>query len=225
MINNNTIIVYDMETTSANPHTTQPIQLAAVAIHSQKLEIIPGSEFESLIKPIEDEEEQSKLGLGVIEDEALRVNGKNIEELRCAPPLKIVWDQFVQYIDNYNFRKNIYTAPILAGYNIIGFDNIILNRIAGPHGWNYGPWDNKKNTNSLFSQVYKIDLLDTAFMWFSNCAEPSKLKLTSLLEYLGMSTTGSHDALIDVKNTANLVCKFLRLHRELASRVKWNPNV
>jgi len=175
VINRSTIIVYDYETTSANPYTTQPIQLAAVAIHSQKLEIIEGSEFNSLIKPIEDPEEQAKAGVGAIEDEALAVNKKTIEELRLAPDLKTVWTQFIEYTNNFNYRKSSYTAPIAAGYNILGFDNVITNRVAGPHGWGYGPWDKVRYNNTLFSPVYKIDLMDLAFTWFSNTAEPKKL--------------------------------------------------
>ena len=50
-------VVYDFETTSANPHKTQPVQIAAVVIHGRQLKIKPGSEFESLMKPVFDEEE------------------------------------------------------------------------------------------------------------------------------------------------------------------------
>jgi DNA polymerase III epsilon subunit-like protein len=224
MFNNNTIIVYDYETCSRNPNTTQPIQLAAVAIHSQRLEVIPGSEFESLIRPIEDVEEQAKAGLGNIEDEALAVNGKKIEDLRNAPDLKTVWSQFVNYVNNFNFKKNSYSAPICAGYNIVGFDNIITDRICGPHGWGYGPWDKERGKNSLFNPVRKLDLMDLVFWWFSNTSEPKKLSQTSLLEFCGLSTEGAHDALQDVKACSELICKFLSLHRELSKRVNWCNN-
>ena len=43
--------VYDFETTSPNPLTTQPVQIAAVVVHGRKLEIKKGSQFESLMKP------------------------------------------------------------------------------------------------------------------------------------------------------------------------------
>ena len=55
--------IFDFETTSANPNTTQPVQLAAVVVHGRKLEIKPGTEFQSLIKPVVDEEECEKLGV------------------------------------------------------------------------------------------------------------------------------------------------------------------
>lgn len=223
MINRSTILVYDYETSSANPTTTQPIQLAAVAIHSQKLEVIEGSEFNSLIKPIEDPVEQAKAGVGAIEDEALAVNKKTMEELRLAPDLKTVWTQFTEYANNFNYGTTTYSAPVLAGFNIIGFDNIITDRICGPHGWNYGPWDNKRNKNSLFSPVYKIDLMDICFGWFCGTAEPKKLNLGAIMDFLGMDKTGAHDGLVDVRNTASIICRFLKLQRELYNRINWNP--
>jgi DNA polymerase III epsilon subunit-like protein len=225
MISNNTIIVYDYETSSRYPNTTQPIQLSAVAIHGQRLEVIEGSEFDSLIRPIEDPELQAKAGLGAIEDEALAVNRKTIEELRLAPDLKTVWTQFIEYTNNFNYKKNSYTAPIVAGYNIIGFDNIITDRICGPHGWGYGPWDKDRQKNSLFNPIYKIDLMDLVFTWFSSTAEPRKLNLGCLMEFLGMDTAGAHDGLVDCKNTANILCRFLKMQRELNTRIKWNPNL
>ena len=36
------IIVFDFETGSANPHTTQPTEIAAIAIHARKLQLQPG---------------------------------------------------------------------------------------------------------------------------------------------------------------------------------------
>ena len=52
---NRDIIVFDFETGSRNPNTTQPIQIAAVMIHGRKLTVQPNGYFESLIKPLGDE--------------------------------------------------------------------------------------------------------------------------------------------------------------------------
>ena len=51
------IIVFDFETGSRDPLKTQPIQIAAVAIHGRKLTVQPEGYFESLIKPLFDDEE------------------------------------------------------------------------------------------------------------------------------------------------------------------------
>ena len=50
------IIVFDFETGSRNPHKTQAIQIAAVAIHGRKLTIQPGGHFESLMRPVLDDD-------------------------------------------------------------------------------------------------------------------------------------------------------------------------
>ena len=57
------IIVFDFETGGANPHTCQPTQIAAVAIHARKLEIQPGGTFNSEIRPIIDDDKAIKAGV------------------------------------------------------------------------------------------------------------------------------------------------------------------
>ena len=90
-IHNSIYLMYDTETGSRNPNTTQAIQLACIAIEPRSLEIIPNSEFESLIKPEFDEIKCKELGIDPLEDQALAVNGKTREELAKAPQLKVVW--------------------------------------------------------------------------------------------------------------------------------------
>ncbi len=40
-------------------------------------------------------------------------------------------------------------------------------------------------------------------------------------EYFGLSKEGGHDALKDVKDTAELLIRFMRLHRNTAAKVKF----
>ena len=93
------IIVFDFETGSRNPYKTQPVQIAAVAIHGRKLTIQPEGYFESLIRPALDDERAIELGLDPIEDEALAVNGKTRKELAKAPQPKAVWKKFTNFVD------------------------------------------------------------------------------------------------------------------------------
>lgn len=224
MHNYNNICFYDFETGSRKGHSTQPIQLAAVMIHARKLEIIPNSEFNTMIYAESNPEECAKAGLDVIEDEALAVNKKTREEVSKAPTLKAVWPQFIDYVNNYNYRKNNWSAPILAGFNNNGFDDIILDRICGPHGWNLGPWDKERNKNSLFHPIYNIDLFKILWGWFENTDEPKKLNMDSIRDFLGISSEGAHDALVDVKQGADILCRFLRLQRMLSTKVNWKNN-
>ena len=89
-MNYNDICVFDFETGSRNPHTTQPVQVAAVMIHGRKLPIQPDGYFESLIKPMGDEKAIAA-GVDPLEDEALQINGKTRAELARAPHAKTVW--------------------------------------------------------------------------------------------------------------------------------------
>jgi DNA polymerase-3 subunit epsilon len=219
-LNHNTIIFLDFETGSRNASKTQPIQLAAVAIHSRRLEIIEGSEFNSLIRPYSDEEAE-KLGLDKIEDEALKVNGKTREEIEKAPSPKVVWGKFTDYVNSYNYKKNKWTAPVLAGFNNNGFDDIIIDRLCGREPYKFGPYDTTYCKQSLFHPIHNIDLMKMVFSWFENNQELKSFSMDNLRDYLGMSKDNAHDALQDVKDGANVLIRFLKLHRLYATKVRF----
>ena len=211
------IIVFDFETGSRNPHKTQPVQIAAVAIHGRKLTIQPGGYFESLIRPELDDEKAIEMGVDPIEDEALAVNGKTREELAKAPSAKTVWKKFANFVNKYNSKKTPYFAPIPAGYNIIGFDLPIVQRLCEQHG----PVDKKTGKQTLFNKIHKIDMLDTVWMWMENNPDIKSLSMDSMRDLLGMSKENAHDAMQDVKDTANLMIAFMKLHRRIAPKVKF----
>ena len=214
------IIVFDFETGSRNPHKTQPVQIAAVAIHGRKLTIQPDGEFNSLIRPVLDDEEAIKLGLDPIEDEALAVNGKTREELAKAPQPKVVWDKFANFVNRYNFKKTPYYAPIAAGYNIIGFDLPIVQRMCEK----YGPVDKKTGQQTLFNKIHKVDMLDIVWMWMENNADVKSLSMDSMRDLFGISKENAHDALQDVKDTANLMIRFMKLHRRVAPKITFEKS-
>lgn len=219
MLNFNTIIMYDFETGSRAATRAQPVQIAAVAIEPRTLEIIPNSEFESLIQPIFDKEEQKAKGLDDIEQQALDVNGKTIEQLKTAPSLKTVWQNFIKYADNYNVKGGKWNAPILVGFNNHGFDNIILNRIAKE----YGPYDEDYGKCSVFHPQFALDLFPWVWTWFESYPEiGNSLSMDNLRKFFGMSTDGAHDALVDVKDQADIFIRFLKLQRSMCKRVCWN---
>ena len=211
------IIVFDFETGSRNPHKTQAIQIAAVAIHGRKLTIQPGGYFESLIRPELNDEKAIEMGVDPIEDEALAVNGKTREELKTAPAAKTVWKKFTNFVNKYNWKKTPYFAPVPAGYNIIGFDLPIVQRLCEQ----YGPVDKKTGKQTLFNKIHKIDMLDTVWMWMENNPDVKSLSMDSMRDLLGMSKENAHDAMQDVKDTANLMIAFMKLHRRIAPKVKF----
>lgn len=249
-MNKQDIIVYDFETTSVNPHRCQPTQLGAVAIHGRKLEIHEDSGFCSYIKPIFDPTECDKLGLDPVTDEVLEKTHIDIKDLEDAPPLEVVWKRFQQYTSTYHLYKGKWGAPVKAGMNINGYDNIIIDRIAGGHFRNakkvldilleegiieektirelkklepygFGPWDDERGEETLFYPPGNLDLRDVLWFWFENNTEVTSLSLDAMREYFGLETKGAHRADKDSTDVALLLIKFLKLHRNYAPKIKF----
>jgi len=212
-------IVYDFETTSANPNTTQPVQIAAIAIHGRKLEIKEGSEFQSLIKPVFCPKECKKLNVDPLEAGAVAVHGKTEEILADAPSAESVWKNFTDYVNQYNFKGGNWGAPIQVGYNIRSFDSIIVNRLCMEKPYKFGPADDKRGEQNLFNRLHMIDLLDFMFVFFENNKEVNSLSADNLVRgYMGYSAGKAHDAMSDVIMTAELFCRTMRMLRTTASR-------
>ena len=156
------IIVFDFETGGANPHSCQPTQIAAIAIHARKLEIQPGGIFNSEIRPIIDDDKAIAKGVGPLEEKALEITRKNRTDLAKAPLPKTVWKKFAQYCDKFNFKKTSYHAPVAAGFNINNFDMVIVQRMCEE----YGPLDAKRGEQKLFNPIFSIDLMQHIYCWF-----------------------------------------------------------
>ena len=249
-MNNNDLLVYDFETTSINPHSCQPTELASCVIHGRKLEIHPNSMFRSYIRPIFDEEECKKLGLDPVTDEVLEKTHIKKEDLEKAPSIKVVWDQFQKYVNKYNYRQGKWGSLIKCGMNTTHYDNIIIDRIAGGHlrkaknqldimlqrgiigeevvkeirklePWGFGPWDDDRQEETLFYPAAKLDLRDILWFWFENNVEVKSLSMDAMREYFGISAEKAHTADKDVEDTALLITKFLKLHRHYGPKVKF----
>jgi len=211
-------IVYDFETTSANPLTTQPVQIAAVAIHGRKLEIKEGSEFQSLMKPYLSEKKCKEYGVDMLEDGAVAVHGKTAEMLKKAPSTASVWKNFTEYVNQYNYKSSSFHAPIAVGYNITGFDNHIVNRLCTKDPYNFGPKD-KKERPDLFNRIHSLDMLDFMFAMFENDRDVNSLSADNLIRgHMGYSKGQAHDAMSDVIMTAELFCRTMRMLRNTASK-------
>ena len=190
------IVVLDCETTSLNKDAGDIIQLAAITIDSIRLEIVPGSEFNGLMKPLSPEH---------ISDEALAVNKRTREEIEKFAHPKIVFDEFAQYMKALNPKKSPWTAPIVCGHNVnfdLGFINVLCQK--------YGYWDDKRNQQNLFNQ-FSIDTMQLGFAWFENNNDIKNMKLDTWREYLGMSKENAHEALQDVKDTASILIRFFKI--------------
>jgi DNA polymerase III epsilon subunit-like protein len=195
-------------------------------------------------------EECRLLGLDPFNDEVAEKTGISMSDLEDAPSLKVVWEQFQQYVKKYNYKQGKWGAPIKAGKNIHGFDNIIMDRIAGGHmkkaineldillergiidqdvikkvkrldPYGFGPWDNERQEETLFYPIGDLDLQDVLWFWFENNPEIKSLGMDAMREYFGIPTEGSHQADKDSKDVAILLMKFLKLHRNYAPDVNF----
>jgi DNA polymerase III epsilon subunit-like protein len=223
MINYNKICVFDFETDGSDPKTCSPVQIAAVIIDPIKLEIIPNSEFNINFKPEVLEQNDDYVYTTDILDFHAKVKGCAKEEVlsewKNYPKQQQSWNMFVNYLDKYHSRsskKSQFSAPIAAGYNINRFDLKIIDRLSQKYD-NV----NKEKTSDIFYPRDIIDVMNLVFYWFEHNSDLKSYSMDNLREYFGIDKTGAHDAIKDVKDTADIMIRFMKLHRSVASKVKF----
>lgn len=226
MINYNKICVFDFETDGSDPKCCSPVQLAAIIVDPIKLEIIPNSEFNINFKPEVMEEDNDYQYTTDILDFHSKVRGCSKEEIYKSwqkyPKQEVSWKMFISYLDKYHTRtskKSQFSAPIAAGYNINRFDLPIINRLSIKYD-NL----NKDGNSDIFYPRDIIDGMNLIFYWFENSNELKNYTLDNLRDYFGIDKTGAHDALKDVKDTANIIIRFMKLHRNLYNKIKFKDS-
>ena len=221
MLNLRKICVFDFETDSTDPHTCQPVELAAMMINPRKLCFIDGSEFSSMMRPADiDEENYYETHKDTIDWHAKQLKKKPLEILetwKAAPLQKNVWADFKRYLLMYHIqdnRKSSWTAPVCAGHNIYEFDLPIIKRLSEK----YKDVDKNGRTKLFFARD-KIDTLNWSFLFWENSIEPPSYSFYSIRELLGMSSKGAHTAIQDVKDCGELIIRFMRLMRAKTANV------
>jgi len=224
----NNICVFDFETDGSDPTSCSPVQLSAVMVDSNRLEIIKDSEFNVFLKPERIENEKNPTPAVYSDSDILdwhakikNVTSKDIfNSWLNYPEQKHSWKQFVNYLDNYHSNikksKSQFSAPIACGYNIVRFDMKIINRLSVKYN-NI----NKENLTNLFHPRDQIDLMAVTFLWFESLPEIKSIALDNLRDYLGIDKTNAHDATKDVKDCAEILIRFLKLHRKLTAKIKF----
>ena len=226
MINYNKICVFDFETDGSDPKECSPVQIAAVIVDPINLEIVPNSEFNINFKPEVLEQNDSYEYTTDILDFHSKVKGCSkddiMKEWRNYPTQQQSWNMFVTYLNKYHSRsskKSQFSAPIAAGYNINRFDLKIIDRLSQKYD-NV----NKEKTTDIFYPRDVIDVMNLVFYWFEHNADLKNYTMDSLREYFGIDKTGAHDAIKDVKDTADIMIRFMKLHRNLSSKVKFKDS-
>lgn len=207
-MNHNFFCCFDLETGGTSIQYSPILQLSAAILDRNNLEII--DEFNSYVKPDD---------YTHIEDQALAVNHIERDKIGGFPDEKVVFSQFVDWTKKYNVHKNksSFGAPIPCGLNILRFDLPIIDRYCQK----YGPWDSKRNENKLFKPVFAIDIMQTLFYLLENDPDIDRFNISALMDYFGIDKSvqaGAHDALFDVKFSAAILQKLLKLERYLTTK-------
>lgn len=223
MINYNKICVFDFETDGSNPRECSPVQIAALIIDPIKLEIVPNSEFNIFFKPETLAANENYEYTTDILDFHAKVRGCSkddiLDQWKQYPSQEQSWKMFINYLEMHHSRsskKSQFSAPIAAGYNINRFDLNIIERLSVKYG-NL----NKENRTDIFYPRDVIDIMNLIFYWFEHNNDLKSYTLDSLREYFGISKEGAHDALKDVKDCAEILIRFMKLHRNLGSKIKF----
>jgi DNA polymerase III epsilon subunit-like protein len=220
----NKICIFDFETDGSDPLTCSPVQIAAVMIDPYNLEIIKESEFNIQVKPDKLEDNPSfDYSDSDILDFHSKVRGCESKDIlkswQESMPQQQAWTMFKNYLQLYHInrtKKNMFSAPIASGYNIFRFDLKIVDRYAKKFGY-----VTKDNEVDLFYPRDVVDIMNLVYYWFENNSDIKSLSLDNMRSYFGISKDGAHDALKDVKDCADILIRFFKLHRKLSQQVKF----
>lgn len=198
------IIVLDFETYGLDCEVDEAIEVAGKAYNGITFEPYPveaGGEFCSMMRPLHPENLEKESA-----KKALSVNRKTPEEILAAPDQKTVWLKFVDWVKQYNPNGLAHTAPIVAGKNVefdLGFVRV-LNRL------HLG-----KKKAVLFARNPVLELEDDLYRWFRSEPDLNSYKMDDVREFFGLSKEGAHSALVDARQTGELLMKFQKLYDNL----------
>jgi hypothetical protein len=201
-------VVFDFETYGLDEVSSEAIQVAGKAYDPRTLEPVPvsaGGEFCSMMRPLYPERLDTPGA-----KKALEVNKKTVEECLAAPDQKLVWNEFVAWVNKWNVTRNKFGAPLACGKNIRNFDLKFARVLNELHC--------KGDKTLLFYEREQRDLEDLIGTWFEDDQELPDMKMDTLRTYFGLSSEGAHDALVDVRQTGVLIMGFIRAQRELRRR-------
>ncbi len=216
------ILVYDYETGSVDPEFAEPVELAAVVVEPRNLEVVDS--FHSFMKP--EIWEPPYVTKSTVDFHA-KNDGLTPEEIltkwQTYPQQREVWEKFIAFLNKHNERPSKPTqwgAPIPAGQNIRKFDNPITNRLCKK----YGNVD-KEGKSNIFNKKFDLDLLEVLFLFFENLNELNSFSFDTCREYFWegdeTASIGAHTALVDTRQTAELLIRFMKLCRRTAEKQRF----
>ena len=216
-MNHRWIIVYDLETDGPDPTTANPVEIAAVPVNPRTLEIKMDDTFEVTVKPPGiDKDEYFTTGVQKTIDWHASTRGclsaDIVSKWKQGKSQKVAMKNFCSYLQKYHIEKDpmrriYFTEPAYSGYNVDGFDDIIIRNMCDKHKLDYP-----------FAKMGNMDLLHYITYWFENMPEPENYKMDTLKEFFGLQSHGqAHSAISDVVDTAKILVRFLKFARRQVS--------
>lgn len=204
----NHIICYDLETSALSPEKAQPLEIAAIIIDINTLEEKEDGVFGPiLVKPHNNDWSE-------VEKSALDKNGLIREEVEeKGLEQEVAFREFVNFVQKFQKTNSKWDALVSSGYNIKGYDNIIMNRLAKQ----YNHID-KDGFPILFHPFHSFDLIDLVRPWFYSTNTLESFSLENLSSFMGLDTSQSHTALDDTRRTAKMLKRFLKFYQKLSPK-------
>jgi hypothetical protein len=203
------IAVFDCETWGRNPRRCELVQLAAVVLDGDTLAPLSGGEFVSYVKPA-DWNNYSP------DPEAIQLDRDHAQE--------VLEDQGAGP-EGRSGRRSTPFASSSGSRGPGSGDTSHRGRQEHPalrpaHCGPGEPWPSgcasKDGLNKFFDRKMVVDLEDVLWYWFQGRAEqPPSFKMDDLRTYLGMDQADHHEALMDARQEALVIKKFLLLHRRV----------
>lgn len=223
----NKICIFDFETDGIDTDTCSPVQIAAIIVDPYNLSIVKDSAFNIHVKPekLENDPEYTYQDSDILDFHAkVRACSKEdiLKSWQNAMSQQQAWSMFSQYLEIYHLnrsKKSMFSAPVASGYNILRFDMKIVERFSRKFGY-----VNSENGSSLFYPRDTLDMMNLLFYWFESNSDIKNLTLDNIRDYMGISKAGAHDALKDVNDCAELLIRFLKLHRNLSKKIKFRDS-
>jgi hypothetical protein len=207
-LNTRAIVVIDFESDGKDPYKCQPVEFACKVFNPKTLKEYPNGTFHSMMRPLNED---------LIDRETLawhaKLKGKSTDEIletwRAAPHPEDVWKQLSEFLRPYNKNNGGKYAPVAAGYNIINFDMVILERLCQQYKYV------KDGKQCFFNNVFYLDLMQILFAWMESADNPSSLSFDALRKFFGMSAMEHHTAIKDVEQEAAVLVRWLQYMRKL----------
>lgn len=200
MTNKQRIISFDFETSGLQTSSLQPLSLGGCALDPRTLEEI--DHFYSLIRPSDPDN---------LDEGSMRVNRLDRDQLAKAPGADAVTRAFAAWAKSHA-GKGVTGKPIACGKNIIRFDLPILSRLCREQ-----KIAGKAGNQKVFSERPILDLEELAWLWFEDSDELPNYSMDAMREFFGLETENAHHALTDCRQAAELLRRFLKLHRGIRS--------